>query len=126
MIRRPPRSTLFPYTTLFRSREGSGPAAHLALGVLVRSSRVEARPRESRERHAACVHDPAVERGAALRALGAIGCGVVVAEHVVDRRTEKGDYVFQVVERKVAAGDYGLYPPRVRSEVRPVEHRLDR
>src|SRR5438128_2894220 len=26
MIRRPPRSTLFPYTTLFRSREGGGPA----------------------------------------------------------------------------------------------------
>src|SRR3712207_8915734 len=25
MIRRPPRSTLFPYTTLFRSREGGGP-----------------------------------------------------------------------------------------------------
>src|SRR2546430_6242246 len=24
MIRRPPRSTLFPYTTLFRSGEGSG------------------------------------------------------------------------------------------------------
>src|SRR2546427_4545548 len=24
MIRRPPRSTLFPYTTLFRSREGNG------------------------------------------------------------------------------------------------------
>src|SRR5215475_15528650 len=27
MIRRPPRSTLFPYTTLFRSRPGSCPAA---------------------------------------------------------------------------------------------------
>src|SRR4051812_49646530 len=27
MIRRPPRSTLFPYTTLFRSR-GWGPACH--------------------------------------------------------------------------------------------------
>src|SRR3712207_9530822 len=26
MIRRPPRSTLFPYTTLFRSVEGVGPA----------------------------------------------------------------------------------------------------
>src|SRR3712207_8482034 len=26
MIRRPPRSTLFPYTTLFRSNEASGPA----------------------------------------------------------------------------------------------------
>src|SRR3712207_9131008 len=27
MIRRPPRSTLFPYTTLFRSREGGRVAA---------------------------------------------------------------------------------------------------
>src|SRR2546430_13063613 len=27
MIRRPPRSTLFPYTTLFRSRRGRHPAA---------------------------------------------------------------------------------------------------
>src|SRR2546430_5565734 len=27
MIRRPPRSTLFPYTTLFRSRYGHGPCA---------------------------------------------------------------------------------------------------
>src|SRR2546429_3767631 len=27
MIRRPPRSTLFPYTTLFRSPEGAGAAA---------------------------------------------------------------------------------------------------
>src|SRR5438552_9428277 len=26
MIRRPPRSTLFPYTTLFRSRIGCGPS----------------------------------------------------------------------------------------------------
>src|SRR3712207_8153993 len=26
MIRRPPRSTLFPYTTLFRSRRSSGPS----------------------------------------------------------------------------------------------------
>src|SRR5256885_11380503 len=31
MIRRPPRSTLFPYTTLFRSGE---PGAHLAVGLL--------------------------------------------------------------------------------------------
>src|SRR3989475_9293543 len=35
MIRRPPRSTLFPYTTLFRSRAGVGMAQLLAgrLGV---------------------------------------------------------------------------------------------
>src|SRR5258707_9511967 len=32
MIRRPPRSTLFPYTTLFRSAPGAG--EHLAPGAL--------------------------------------------------------------------------------------------
>src|SRR5256884_1151398 len=36
MIRRPPRSTLFPYTTLFRSREFHQPREHAVqlLGVL--------------------------------------------------------------------------------------------
>src|SRR3712207_6846726 len=33
MIRRPPRSTLFPYTTLFRSRGGLRPAAGRGPGV---------------------------------------------------------------------------------------------
>src|SRR3712207_8400209 len=32
MIRRPPRSTLFPYTTLFRSRLAGQPKAELAFG----------------------------------------------------------------------------------------------
>src|SRR2546426_9168599 len=32
MIRRPPRSTLFPYTTLFRSRDADG-TPHEAVGV---------------------------------------------------------------------------------------------
>src|SRR5690242_20797493 len=36
MIRRPPRSTLFPYTTLFRSQHGATlRAAHLHRGVRV-------------------------------------------------------------------------------------------
>src|SRR5256885_3839032 len=37
MIRRPPRSTLFPYTTLFRSQpspRGTGDAARAAAGLL--------------------------------------------------------------------------------------------
>src|SRR3989449_6572533 len=33
MIRRPPRSTLFPYTTLFRSVEGSGPLVLFLHGI---------------------------------------------------------------------------------------------
>src|SRR2546430_8009680 len=40
MIRRPPRSTLFPYTTLFRSRRGIPPAA----------DSLPARPRPDRPR----------------------------------------------------------------------------
>src|SRR5258707_5090357 len=35
MIRRPPRSTLFPYTTLFRSQKHPVPAAGLAQGVIL-------------------------------------------------------------------------------------------
>src|SRR2546422_6990388 len=34
MIRRPPRSTLFPYTTLFRSRRGGGRPRALGREVL--------------------------------------------------------------------------------------------
>src|SRR3712207_8097311 len=37
MIRRPPRSTLFPYTTLFRSR-GERPALSSAAGVWARAA----------------------------------------------------------------------------------------
>src|SRR5439155_27305389 len=40
MIRRPPRSTLFPYTTLFRSRRVPSPAAR---GALPRGDRLERR-----------------------------------------------------------------------------------
>src|SRR5438477_13077282 len=35
MIRRPPRSTLFPYTTLFRSENQFGPTNHDHLGKLL-------------------------------------------------------------------------------------------
>src|SRR3712207_7814323 len=35
MIRRPPRSTLFPYTTLFRSRADAGPESFAAAATTV-------------------------------------------------------------------------------------------
>src|SRR3989442_7328599 len=40
MIRRPPRSTLFPYTTLFRSRRGAEPIASLRDRELGRGKRL--------------------------------------------------------------------------------------
>src|SRR3712207_9112969 len=58
MIRRPPRSTLFPYTTLFRSREQ--PHRHLAEPALVRVAL--AVPVEVLE------HEPADPGGARLQA----------------------------------------------------------
>src|SRR3712207_9206023 len=62
MIRRPPRSTLFPYTTLFRSRRPAAPARDLLRHDRVRDrahlqpppARVAAREdREGRVPHAA-------------------------------------------------------------------------
>src|SRR2546430_12435347 len=52
MIRRPPRSTLFPYTTLFRSPGGAGGVAEHALG-----------DREPDERERLLAGEPALPRG---------------------------------------------------------------
>src|SRR2546430_10498759 len=43
MIRRPPRSTLFPYTTLFRSGDHEGPGAVEAIGLAGMQRRAAAR-----------------------------------------------------------------------------------
>src|SRR2546430_11137797 len=50
MIRRPPRSTLFPYTTLFRSRAPDGPAPALR----------RAAARVGRERYVRATHPGAL------------------------------------------------------------------
>src|SRR2546422_2121494 len=58
MIRRPPRSTLFPYTTLFRSsrftRESMSAPAHIGHGSFVTKSMVPS-SRQSPRAWAACV-----------------------------------------------------------------------
>src|SRR3712207_8560661 len=51
MIRRPPRSTLFPYTTLFRSHHAI--AAHEVLDLLCGGASAELRARWDPERKAA-------------------------------------------------------------------------
>src|SRR2546429_5279094 len=47
MIRRPPRSTLFPYTTLFRSWSGSGDGATAAGGVRFAAGALSKRRRDA-------------------------------------------------------------------------------
>src|SRR5256885_11353085 len=48
MIRRPPRSTLFPYTTLFRSREDDGKRTHCPCAITqVSRAEVPGEPQQS-------------------------------------------------------------------------------
>src|SRR5258708_28317401 len=50
MIRRPPRSTLFPYTTLFRSRtDAQRPHQHLEIAPLEELAVVRQRPMRDRK-----------------------------------------------------------------------------
>src|SRR2546430_11218861 len=61
MIRRPPRSTLFPYTTLFRSAGREGPGADPACAHAQDSARPGRGPRAHRERNARTLGRGAVE-----------------------------------------------------------------
>src|SRR5256885_13308426 len=72
MIRRPPRSTLFPYTTLFRSLEVTcpGPEAALALVGAARRMGIQAKSREVRGADRVVVRDGDAI-GALLTRLGA-------------------------------------------------------
>src|SRR2546426_7600313 len=51
MIRRPPRSTLFPYTTLFRSQGGVRPLPHAPTALRSRGTRCLPSRRPSRRLH---------------------------------------------------------------------------
>src|SRR5258708_20618669 len=53
MIRRPPRSTLFPYTTLFRSHSAHGP-----LGADLPSQRARVDPLDRSEEHTSELQSP--------------------------------------------------------------------
>src|SRR3712207_9039961 len=72
MIRRPPRSTLFPYTTLFRSL-GAGRGPHQALvrlGGLVRPRASRGRPRAGHEQHGEAEPPGTTPEGETARAAG--------------------------------------------------------
>src|SRR3712207_8206150 len=80
MIRRPPRSTLFPYTTLFRSRDGAGAARD---GRAVRR-----RPRRRLLRHDAGAPGRARSRGRPPPDLGAAG-GARSEEHTSELQSRQ-------------------------------------
>src|SRR5438094_6369503 len=89
MIRRPPRSTLFPYTTLFRSRAAvhavsADPSAHLPPTVSRRRSEEHTSDSSHRTISYAvfCVKKKSEEAGSAAhagRSRNAAGCALGVA-----------------------------------------------
>src|SRR3712207_7862281 len=66
MIRRPPRSTLFPYTTLFRSADDADRAARLDRRALPRARALQRDPRRLRPRRLG-VHQPGARQAARRR-----------------------------------------------------------
>src|SRR2546430_6810606 len=60
MIRRPPRSTLFPYTTLFRSRDAQGVVARLEHELHVPEPYGRARSERGVALHLLPIHERAV------------------------------------------------------------------
>src|SRR3712207_7815052 len=67
MLQRPTRSTLFPYTTLFRSRAAHGVGAPRGLVLLLGLVLLRHRRAESMVRRRAAHPDPPAPHGAARR-----------------------------------------------------------
>src|SRR2546430_15112875 len=84
MIRRPPRSTLFPYTTLFRSL-ATPDAPHRIVGV---AEQEDARPRGDRACERVEIHLVAPARGPCQ--VHRVHRDPDVAGHAEERRVEGG------------------------------------
>src|SRR5437899_12729219 len=93
MIRRPPRSTLFPYTTLFRSRVHGG-HVDLRRGQLLENVRAGANPVVplDRERALRALHLPLVLLGDGTKRVG-IGRDEVELGPAPAREARVGDQV---------------------------------
>src|SRR2546423_11749972 len=88
MIRRPPRSTLFPYTTLFRSQALAGQLAlDRALRREARHGSRQLRPHRAR----ACRRLRSEEHTSELQSLAYLGCRLLlqIKNRLVSRRVNE-------------------------------------
>src|SRR3989454_3404832 len=115
MIRRPPRSTLFPYTTLFRSRRVARPLADPVHGALDLPGAGGDRRERVRDREAQVVVAVRGERHA-VRARDALPHG---AEHVLVLDRQRVPHRVGEVDRGGALLDRGLDHPAEELEVAP-------
>src|SRR3712207_8719724 len=84
MIRRPPRSTLFPYTTLFRSARAGLPTRILLIAVTFTQEDL----RRATALGAAGVLSKRIDGAGVLDALLAVGRGETFVDPAVDRSEE--------------------------------------
>src|SRR5258708_32339667 len=117
MIRRPPRSTLFPYTTLFRSHPD--PHAHRPHQLPPRDLQPHpdptARRRERRLRSAAAAAAVLVAHGAAVRTADPAGRVLLRAIAAAGARVQPGGRARDLLH---PASDYPLLLHRPRQAVR--------
>src|SRR2546427_1683260 len=87
MIRRPPRSTLFPYTTLFRSRAAARPERRRG-----RRPRRLRRPARARSRRGDRRHPRSEEHTSELQSQSNLVCRLLLEKKKKKRRKKKHDW----------------------------------
>src|SRR5258708_37151443 len=102
MIRRPPRSTLFPYTTLFRSRaqgqQPLRPKTQVGVAQAVESLAEQARPHQQHQRGRQLTHD---ERAAQPPMSGTRRCAATLMLLVGDRKSTRLNSSHQIISYAV-------------------------
>src|SRR2546425_9314224 len=95
MIRRPPRSTLFPYTTLFRSQrraDGLNGEVPAARRPLVRAGRSRERPRDHTA-HGVLPHQHrSEEHTSELQSLAYLVCRLLLEKKKKKKKTRHHEY----------------------------------
>src|SRR2546425_11371159 len=107
MIRRPPRSTLFPYTTLFRSLPAPGRAGAVGNGGPARGVREPARPAAHRAGRAARDQAAVHRAGAGPRPARALAAALV--RHPPARRRGRPAVGAGAAGPRLAQHDAGVY-----------------
>src|SRR5258707_4509027 len=89
MIRRPPRSTLFPYTTLFRSRAGAAGRARRRAPAEARRSAARRRARAGIARVPGLFTTRSEEHTSELQSRQYLVCRLLLEKKKLDRERER-------------------------------------
>src|SRR5687767_15448663 len=89
MIRRPPRSTLFPYTTLFRSD-----AVGVAAGLVARGAGIEGERLDHQRHRRAVARGRSEEHTSELQSLAYLVCRLLLEKK--KQKSQQSDYADRV------------------------------